>query len=148
MRHWPSWIGVAVLRALGLLPLPLLAQLGRGLGWALYHLYAARRRVAEINIRRCFPELSARAQQALVKRHFRALGQSLLDAGLAWWAPRRRLQRLVRLRHRGYYDQARAQGRNVILLAPHFLGLEIGGVYLSSKHPLVSVFRHPDNEVL
>lgn len=148
LRQWPSWIGVGLLRALSLLPLPLLALLGRGLGLAIYHLYAARRRVAEINIRRCFPELPARAQQALVKRHFRALGQSLLDAGLAWWAPRRRLQRLVRFRHRAYYDQALAQGRNVILLAPHFLGLEIGGVVLSSERPVVSVFRHPDNKVL
>ncbi len=147
-RHWPSWIGVILLWILSWLPLPILSRLGAVLGIVVYWLHGERRHVAEVNIRRCFPELPRHAQQALVRRHFRALGRSLLDAGLAWWAPQWRLQKLVRFRHRAYYDQALAQGRNVILLAPHFLGLEIGGVYLSSERPIVSVFRHPDNEVL
>ncbi len=147
-RYWPSWVAVAVLRACALLPLPVLARLGAAVGDLAYRFYKPRRRVAEINIRRCFPELGARAQQALVRAHFRALGQSLCDAGLAWWASRARLARLVRTRHREHYDRALARGGNVILLAPHFVGLEIGGVFLSSERPIVSVFRHPDNVVL
>ncbi|MFL6624080.1 MAG: lysophospholipid acyltransferase family protein [Sulfurifustaceae bacterium] len=147
-RYWPSWFGVGLLRLLAFLPLPLLALLGNGIGLLLYALHAPRRRVAYLNLARCFPNLSPRQVRQLVRRHFRAFGQTLLDVAIAWWAGRRRVSRLVRFRDRHYYEEARLSGRNVILFAPHFLGLEMGGVRLSLDGPLVSVFRHPDNELV
>lgn len=147
-RHWPTGFGLALLWSLSWLPLPLLALLGRGLGMLLYALHAPRRRVVRINIERCFPELPHRRVRQLVRRHFRAFGQTLLDVAIAWWGSSRRLRRTVRLCNRSHYDDARRAGRNVILLAPHFLGLEIGGIRLSLEAPLYSVFRHPDNAVV
>src|SRR4030065_286499 len=47
--------------------------------------------------------------------------------GIAWWGSPARLKRLVRFRGREHYDQALAQGRRVMLLAPHFVGLEMAG---------------------
>lgn len=147
-RHWPSWLGIAFLRALALLPLPLLAAVGRSFGLFLYALPTSRRRVVRVNIERCFPALSRSQQRRIVRRHFAAFGQTLLDVAVAWWGGPRRLRRLVRFRDRRHYDEALAAGRNVILLAPHFLGLEMGGNRISMETPLVSVFRHPDNELL
>lgn len=148
LSYWPTWIGLGLLRLLSWLPLPLVSMIGAGLGMALYFLHRPRRRVARINIERCFPLQSRAQQRRLVRRHFRAFGQSLIDVPIAWWAGRKRLRRLVRLRNRHYFDEALAAGRSVILLAPHFLGLEIGGVRLSLESPLVSVFRHPDNKLV
>jgi len=101
--------------------------------------------VARRNLARCFPALTAARRERLVRGHFRALGQTLLDNGIAWWGSRRRLRRLVRLRGREHYDRALARGRNVILLVPHFLGLEVAVSRLSLERPLVTVFRHPDS---
>lgn len=137
-----------MLRLLSWLPLPLVSVIGAGFGMVLYVLHAPRRRVVQINIERCFPSLARREQLGIVRRHFRAFGRSLLDTPIAWWASPRRLRRLVRLRDRYHVDEAAAAGRNIILLAPHFLGLEIGGVRLSLDYPLVSVFRHPDNKLV
>ena len=147
-RYWPSWLGLALLRLLSLLPLRLISLLGAGLGMLLYALHAERRRIVRINIERCFPELGARRRLRIVKRHFRAFGQSALDIGVSWWGGARRLERLVRVRGRSHYEQALAQRRNIILLAPHFLGLEWGGIRLSMERPMVTVFRHPMNEPL
>lgn len=147
-RHWPTWIALGLLRALAWLPLPLIAPIGAGFGLLLYALHAPRRRIVRINIGRCFPALSPREQRQLVRRHFRAFGRSLLDVGVAWWSGPPRLRRLVRLRHRRYYDEAVAAGRRVILLAPHFLGLEIGGIRLSLERPVVSVFRPSGNRLV
>lgn len=147
-RYWPSWFGLSVLRLLGLLPLPLLALLGNGMGLLLYALHAPRRRVAYLNLARCFPDLLPQEVHRLVRRHFRAFGQTLFDVAIAWWAGARRVRRLVRFRDRHYYDEARRNGRNVILLAPHFVGLEFGGIRLSLDGALVTVFRHPDNELV
>ena len=44
-----------------------------------------------------------------------------------WGASRERLARLVQLRHRERFDELRARGQNVIVLLPHFIGLELGG---------------------
>jgi Kdo2-lipid IVA lauroyltransferase/acyltransferase len=141
-------MGLGLLRALSWLPLPLLSGIGAAFGMALYFLHGPRRRVVRINIERCFPSLSRAEQGRVVRRHFRAFGQSLTDIPIAWWAGPRRLRRLVRYRDRHYFDEALAAGQSVILLAPHFLGLEIGGVRLSLDAPLVTVFRHPDNRLV
>lgn len=58
-----------------------------------------------------------------------------------------RLRRLARLVGREHVDRALAEGRNLILLAPHFLALEVGGTRISLEWPVVAVFRDPDNAV-
>ncbi len=146
-RHWLTWVGLGALRLAAWLPLPLLAPLGAALGVLLYALHDPRRHVVATNIARCFPALAASAQRRLVRRHFRAFGQSVLELAVAWWAGPARLRRLVRLRGWHHYEAARAR-HNVILLAPHFLGLEIGGIRLSLETPLAAVFHHPRNPVL
>jgi KDO2-lipid IV(A) lauroyltransferase len=147
-RYWATWIGLGLLRAFSLLPLPLIFLVGAGLGTVLYWLHAPRRRVVRINIERCFPSLSPREQRRMAHRHFRAFGQSLVDITIAWWAGPKRLRRLVRLSNRHHLDAALRAKRNVILLVPHFLGIEIGGIRLSLEAPVVSVIRHPDNKLV
>lgn len=147
-RFWPTWIALAIVRLTSLLPLPLIWLLGSGAGWLVYALHASRRRITRRNIERCFPELSVRAQRSLVRAHFCALGQALLDNGIAWWGSARRLRRLVRITGREHLEAALHAHRNVILFAPHFMGLELAGVRLSLEGPLVTVFRHPDNELM
>jgi KDO2-lipid IV(A) lauroyltransferase len=147
-RYWPTWFGLAIMRVLSWMPLPLLALLGGGLGMLLYALHAKRRHIVQVNIRRCFPELSTAAQARIVRRHFRAFGQTLLDIGIAWWGSAARIKRLTRFRGRERYERALREHKNIILLAPHFLGLEYGGIRLSIERPMVTVFRHPVNELL
>ncbi len=147
-RYWPTWLGVALLRGLSLLPLPPLAALGAALGMLFYALHGGRRRVVRTNIARCFPHLSAREQARLVRAQYYGAGQALFDLGIAWWASLARLKRLTRFRGREHYDAALAAGRNVILIAPHFFALEVGGIRLAAERPMVSVFRHPDNALI
>jgi KDO2-lipid IV(A) lauroyltransferase len=97
---------------------------------------------------RCFPELPARAHRRLTRQHFRGVGRALFDAGLAWWAPAWRLRRLVRVHGRAHFERALKEKRNVILLAPHFLGLDVGGMRVCMDVPVVSVFRHPDSKLM
>jgi len=144
-RHWAGWLGLALLRFVSHLPLRLVWLLGAALGMLLYALHGGRRRVARRNLERCFPLLAPSAREQLVRSHFRALGQALFDNGIAWWGSRRRLRRLVRLRGREHYARALARGQNIILLVPHFLGLEVAVSRLSMEQPMVTVFRHPDS---
>ncbi len=112
-----------------LLPLPMLGRLGEGLGLLLYAVAASRRRIGATNLRLCFPELSPAQRRRLLKAHFRALGRASLMEAVCWWGSRQEIERLVRLEGLEHF-QAHV-GRPLILLAPHFLGLNLGGVRLT-----------------
>jgi KDO2-lipid IV(A) lauroyltransferase len=136
-------IGLFLLWLLHFLPLALLALIGQGVGMLLYWLGRERRRVARINLRLCFPEFTDRQREALVRRHFRAFGRSFVEYGILWWSSRERIQRLVRIEGLEHFQAA--AGRPVIWLAPHFVGLDMGGVRLTSEFPLVSIYSKQKN---
>lgn len=147
-RHWPTWIGLGLLGLWSLLPMPLIAPVGWALGLLLYAVHAGRRHVVQTNIARCFPDLSRVEQARLVRAHYQAFGQTVMTSGITLWASKRRLRRLVHVRGIEHYEAPRRAGKNIILLAPNFLGLDLGGIRLSSERPMLSVYRHPDNELL
>ena len=147
-RFWPLWILFGLVRLLALLPLPVIWLLGGAVGALMQGLLPSARRIAATNLAVCFPALSPAARRRLLRQHFRALGRSLTGIGIAWHASRARLRRLVRYRDAQYFTQAQAQNRNVILLAPHFVGLDVGGVRLSSDQPVVSMYRAAKNPLV
>ena len=146
--YWPTWIGLAVMRAVSLLPMRLIWPLGAALGSALHLVPSKIKGVALTNVRLCFPELGPRGQRALVRRHFRMLGVSILSYGIGWWASPERLRRLVRFRDRHHYDAAVASGKAVILLTPHFLAIDVCGTCLSSERPMMTMYRESRNRLL
>jgi KDO2-lipid IV(A) lauroyltransferase len=142
------WLGLAFMRVVALLPSPLIAMLGAGVGFLAYLLHAPRRRVVQRNIELCFPQLGPAARRRRAFRHFLALGRALLDSAVAWWASPARLRRLCRFRGREHYERALAHKQNVILLVPHFLGVETMGIRLSLDYPLLDIFHPPVNALL
>ena len=146
--YWPTWIGLGLMRLLSLLPLPVIWLLGSILG-AILHLFPSKlRTVARINVGLCMTELGERGQRKLVRRHFRVLGVSLLCYGFAWWASPARLRRLVRFHDRQFYDNAIASGKAIILMTPHFLSLDVGGIALSSERPMITMYRSSRNKLV
>jgi KDO2-lipid IV(A) lauroyltransferase len=146
-RYWPMWLGAGLMRGISLLPFPAIAALGSAIGELARRLHAPRRRIAARNIELCFPEMTVEQRAAILRQHFRFTGQSLAATGVTWWASRRRLLALVRIHDRHHYDAALAAGRNTILLAPHFVSLEVGGVVLSTERPMVSMYQYAKNEL-
>lgn len=123
-------MGIDLLYALyRLLPIPVLGRLGEKFGLILYALVGRRRRIGETNLRLCFPELTEAARQRLLKAHYRALGRASLLEAVAWWGSREELEALVRLEGLEHFE--RHLGQPLILLAPHFVGLNLGGVRLT-----------------
>ncbi len=133
-------LGLAVIWLIHWLPLPAQSWIGRVFGQILYGLARERRRVARANIGLCFPELAAAPREALVRRHFRAFGRSLLERGVLWWSPEERVRRLVRVEGLEHWQAAR--DRPVIWLAPHFVGLDMGGIRLATEQRVVSMYAH------
>lgn len=112
------------------------------LGWAVGSLIAAvpssRRHIGEVNLRLCLPELSPAERRRLLRRHFVAMVQMLLEYGYCWFASQERLKRLMRIE--GLEHLRALDGRNVILMMPHFTGLDLAGLRVSLETPLVSIY--------
>ena len=136
---------LAVVWLLRLLPMALLVPLGRGLGFLLYLLGRERREVALTNIQLCFPKWPEHERRRLVQAHFQSFGRSLLEHGILWWSSRERVQRLVRIE--GLENWQAVDNRPVILFAPHFIGLDMGGIRIGAEYRAVSVYSRQKDAV-
>ncbi|MDP2135276.1 MAG: lipid A biosynthesis acyltransferase [Sulfuritalea sp.] len=136
---------LALMWLLHWLPLPVLAVLGRGLGLLLYVMVSERRHVTLTNLGLCFPQLAPAEKSALARRHFCAFGRSILELGLWWWASADRIRRLVRLEGGDKLDAYR--GKPVILLVPHFVGIDAGWIRLALEYGLVAIYTRQKNRV-
>ena len=124
-------IGLALIWLLHFLPLAVLARVGSGLGTVLYALARARRKVVLTNLRLCFPALSDDERRRLARAHFRAFARSMLEHGILWWGTRADIQSMVRFE--GIENWLDVTDRPVILLAPHFIGLDTGGIRITCE---------------
>jgi len=140
-----SRLVVGLLWLLHWLPLPVLRGLGWLMGQFLFLVAGARRKVALTNLGLCFPELDAAARRALARRHFVAFARAFFDRPIFWWAPEARLRRLIRFRGGEWLRDP--DGRPTILLAPHFVGLDAGGMMMTMNTSLVSVYSNQKNPV-
>ena len=127
---------LALMWLLHFLPLRQLEQVGEVFGALLYRFGKERRRVTLTNLRLCFPQMTDAERERLARRHFGAFGRSFVERGLLWWASPARLRRLVRIE--GLEHLAAQAGRPVILLVPHFVGLDMGWARLAMESCRVS----------
>ncbi len=127
------------------LPLALVAAIGNALGTLLYWLVPERRRVTRINLAKCFPQMEAAEREKLARASFRAFARSFIERGILWWAPTRRVARLVRV---DGVEHLKALGHNrVVLFGPHFVGLD-AVVRLNIDFPMVSTYSRQKDAFL
>src|SRR5689334_22914296 len=124
-------IALALIWLLHFLPLTVLARVGSGFGDILYALARARRAVVLTNLRLCFPALTDEERRRLARAHFRAFARSMLEHGILWWGSKADIKALVRFE--GIENWLDVKDRPVILLAPHFIGLDTGGIRITCE---------------
>ena len=147
IRYFSSWIVLGLLRFLSFIPMPALFHLGTVLGDLLYAVLPSRKRVAERNLSLCFPELGAGEIQELARENIRNTARMALYSGFVWWASEKQLQARVTVRNVEILNRLEREERGFILLAPHFLALELGGIFISLHSPGVSVYQRTRNPV-
>ncbi|MEJ2575214.1 MAG: lysophospholipid acyltransferase family protein [Gammaproteobacteria bacterium] len=135
---------------LGRLPLSLVQRFGRALGWLLYRIPNREQLNARVNLALCFPDWSAEARERLLRETLRENATTLLEIPLAWrrgwdfWHQRLSVEPEVGALLR----EARAEGRGVILAAPHLGNWEVGLHYLTQVAPTTAFYRPPREPAL
>ena len=117
--------------------------LGERLG-DLAHGLGLRRRVAEDNLARAFPERPAAERAAILRAHYRELGRVVVEyARLAELARAPRGRVVAEVRGQEHLEAAR--GGAAILLSGHFGNFELLGAVLGQMHPVDEIVRPLSN---
>jgi len=147
-RFWYAWPVLTIMLIMSWMPDRVRQVLGNALGTIVSWLPTSNRRFAKRNLELCFPEMSPGERHRLLKQHFCLSGYAMLSLSVTWLAPLGRLKRLTVIRDQHHISDVYARGKNVILLAPHFIGLDMGGVRLSAEQKYVSMYRKSRDPLL
>ena len=142
-----SKLGIRMMQLLGRLPLAWLRALGWLLGIVLYALIAARRRVAQTNLRLCFPDWSEAQVRTVARATFVHFAQAWLDRGWLWHAAPEVVRK--RLRLSGAVDEMRGT-QPMVIFAPHFVGMDAVAMALSQQVPrqFTSIYTNQSNKIV
>jgi KDO2-lipid IV(A) lauroyltransferase len=146
MTAWIARRWIALINATGGWRFSTRARLGKALGDLLWFIVWPRRRVALANLRACFPDRPEVERRAIARACFRNIARSVLDHAVLWHGTRDEVQRLVR---GAGLDAALALARDgpLILIAPHFVGLDAGAIRLATEMRAVSIYARQSNPV-
>ena len=152
-RYWPIWLGFGLLRLITFLPYGLQSRAGRILGRLLYRIAGKRRRIAETNLRLCFPELDNEHREALLRRNFDHLGMEVIETAVSWWGTTQQIRSLGHITGMEYLQSALQDGKGVILLTGHMTSLDIGGQILAEKlshteNPIFAMYKRSRNPLI
>ncbi|OGT46449.1 MAG: hypothetical protein A3E83_00885 [Gammaproteobacteria bacterium RIFCSPHIGHO2_12_FULL_41_20] len=139
--YWPIWFFLGILWLITRLPYNMQLSIGKNIGQFLYFLPSKLRSTATVNIRLCFPSLTAEQQQQLIKKNFDSLGIGVIETAMAWWLPDAKLQSLLHISGIEHAEQALAQNKGVILLSPHFTCLEMMGRLIGMRYQFTAMYR-------
>lgn len=147
-RYWGTWAGLGMLWLLHRLPRSLLHGPAALLAWLLRIGSPKRRRIAAINLSWCFPELTAEQRDQLLRDHYLYSARSMLDYGMLWFGSPGIHAARIRLVGEEHYQRLHARKIPVIVLAPHSVALDHGGLRMSQLHDGVSFAKPMRNPVV
>ena len=146
-RYWPKWPGIALLYLLARLPFPVLMTIGRYIGLLSFYLAPSRRRVCEVNLRLCFPNMPDAEQRQLLRRNFISYGIALMEVAMAWYSRPQKYRERVQVSGLDNLQRAQAEGRGVLLVGAHLTTLEVAG-FLSSLFCRMDISYRPNRNPL
>lgn len=133
---------VCIVRAVGVLSLAAARIIGRAIGSLLWLTKGRSYKVTRKNIELCFPELTAEQQHVLIKQSLQETVITAFEACLIWQRPWSWLQtKIVRIEGEDLLRSELAQGKGLIVLAPHLGNWEVVAPYLASIAPLTAMYK-------
>ncbi len=146
MREGFIQAGLWIAASLARLPGPFRRRLEWGLGWVLFYMVTRRRQVALRNLALCLPSLSPEVRRDIARAHFACYARAFFDRFALGQCDAQTLAGWVEVVYAWRLEELK--GQPVIVLAPHFLGLDAGGVRLQLLTQIVSMYSSQPSQCL
>ena len=147
-RNWPTWIGLAVFFIVTLLPMSFIDWLGCRLGKFATSKNKKRFNIAATNLSLCFSEKSAAEIEQMTIKHFQAQFRSVLHYFILWWRPVFMVRKKIVKTGFEQIEDCRQQGKNIIILLVHSVGLDFAVPAISMDYNTVGPYKEMRNPVI
>ncbi|MDU6409550.1 MAG: kdo(2)-lipid IV(A) palmitoleoyltransferase [Yersiniaceae bacterium] len=147
-RYWLTWFGLGVLFLLVQLPYPVLYRLGIWLGRTSMRFLKRRVSITRRNLELCFPGMDPCLLERKVVSNFESLGMGLIETGMAWFWPDRRVRRWFDVNGLHNLKMAQQDQRGVLVIGIHFMSLELGGRAMGLCQPMMAMYRPHNNKAM
>ena len=147
-KYWGVWGFMGFLFISQLMPFKIQWQISRGLAWLTMNLAKPRRRIAEVNVDICFPELNQKEKDALVKEIFHENMQGYIDSATSWFGNYKRFKSTLEVRGKEHIDKVKEGGQGVVLAGAHFSILDLAGALTSLVMEMNVTYRPLDNQLM
>lgn len=135
-----------IFKLLALLPLGVLRGIGSAIGLSMWLLNGRAAKVTRENIALCFPELSPAQQTTLTRQSLQETAKTAMEAGAIWRNSWAWLQgKIVAMEGDDILRAKLAEGKGVLVLAPHHGNWEVVAPYLASVANLTAMYQPLDN---
>ena len=148
-KCWPNWVGFGLLwLVVQILPYRIQIWLGKSLGRLALKFSKRRQKIAQQNIAACYPDMPEEERRKLVVAVAESVGASFIESGMAWFWPGWRFNGLSSIEGLEHLEQARKEGRGVLLLAIHFTPIEICAAFINRSTSIDGFYQRHKNPCL
>lgn len=112
-------------------PLATRKRWARVLAWLAPRLLRSRAHIVRTNLALCFPERAEQEREAWLHEHFYLLALSIIDRGLCWFGTKDAIMEATPITGLEHLDALLKEQRRIIMLAPHFIGLDAAATRLT-----------------
>ncbi|WP_430460734.1 lysophospholipid acyltransferase family protein [Thalassolituus sp. LLYu03] len=148
MKAFQGYLAITIIRILSLLPLGWAQAFGRATGAVLFRAGGSVRRIGDVNLSLCFPQISAGERLQQVRAACENTAMTFAELGLMWARPPADGLASIREVHGDDLLQAALdKGRGILLLAPHLGNWELANTYIADRCQLTAMYRPARNPV-
>lgn len=149
MSDFTAKLVIALLRLFAYTPRPVREALAQLAGTLLWLTHSRARKTTDINLALCFPQWSQAARDTLSRQSLIETVKLGMELGAAWlWPSERALAQITCVEGQALMDAARAQGRGIVILAPHIGNWELLGLWLGRHYRAINLYQPPKSPLL
>lgn len=139
-----STLAVTVLRLVGLLPLSTARRLGAFMGTLAYRINGRGAKITRENLALCLPHLSAAEREHMARASLAETGKVATEVCVIWRNNNVPVQHYIRrIEGEELARQPLADGKGLLILAPHLGNWEVLGLHLASLGSVTNLYQPP-----
>lgn len=147
-KYWASWIAVLMMASTALIPNRARRMIAKGCVPILRKVGKKPKRITHANLKACFPNMPESERDKIID----AMIFNFLRVGLGMGAlachRRKDIESAININGIEHIERARDQGKPIVFLVPHLIGIEFAGARLSALGlPMMGMVKHHKNPV-